>query len=86
MRAVGAGARACRRRASAALAAGLVILPGCVGTSWPRGTWTKAGVEPRQQRHDEYECGREAVAAAPGAARAAAWEHCLRARGYERVR
>lgn len=64
----------------------IVLVTACVGTSWPRGAWAKAGVEPSQQRRDEYECEREAVVTAQGAAREAIWERCMRARGYDRVR
>jgi hypothetical protein len=74
------------RCTSAALAAGTILATACIGTSWSRGTWVKAGVGSSEQHRDEYDCEREAVTTAQGTARAAVWERCMRARGYDRMR
>ncbi len=63
-----------------------IAMSACIGTSWPRGTWVKPGVDPGEQRHDEYACERDAVTMAQGSARKDVWERCMHARGYVRVR
>jgi hypothetical protein len=68
--------------------AALVVgaMTGCAGTAWPRGEWTKPGITGAAQRHDEYECEREAVRGRGTAAETASvFATCMRARGYERV-
>jgi hypothetical protein len=72
--------RAWRRAAAAAAVA--ATLAGCA-TPGPGG-WVKAGLDPREQRRDEYECARHAAFAVPKAARAAAFAECMRDRGYQR--
>jgi hypothetical protein len=76
-----------RSRRVMALLMGVALgVQGCVGTAWPRGAWTKPGVEPGQQRRDEYECERRAVAGRAGAREAAAvYAQCMCERGYERL-
>ena len=68
------------------LALALVAVTGCKATAWPRGTWTRSGVTAATQRHDEYECEREAVVRHETAAeRSAVFAECMRARGYARA-
>jgi hypothetical protein len=46
------------------------------------GEWVKPGVEAEQMRSDLYRCQRHAVTAGDGEAERAAFERCMRARGY----
>jgi hypothetical protein len=81
------GPRAGRARRVVALLAGAALgVQGCAGTAWPRGAWAKPGVEREQQRRDQYECERRAVAgrARPGG-EAAVYGQCMRERGYQPV-
>jgi hypothetical protein len=62
---------------------------GCAGTAWPRGAWTKPGVDLAHQRRDEYECERRANVAQRAAAgdagageASAVYAQCMRERGY----
>jgi hypothetical protein len=63
----------------------LAAVAGCTATTWPRGTWTKPDVAAATQRHDEYECEREAVRRETTADRATVYAACMRARGYARA-
>ena len=70
---------------TATLALALAASTGCAATTWPRGEWTKPGVAAAVQRHDEYECERDAVVrGGTAAARAEAFAACMRKRGYAR--
>ena len=65
----------------------LTFLPGCFGTAWPRGTWTRAATASGQQLHDQYECERQATRyRAAELSPETIYADCMRARGYERVR
>lgn len=72
-------------RALGALA--LAGLAGCAGIAARTGEWTKPGITAAAQRHDEYECERQAVMRRETAAdvAAAVFADCMRARGYTRV-
>lgn len=71
---------------TATLALALTAVTGCAATTWPRGDWTKPGVTAVVQRHDEYECERDAVVrGGTAAARAEVFAACMRARGYART-
>jgi hypothetical protein len=77
-----AGRRALIGALTLATAAALVACAPAV-----RGTWTRPGVDAREQQRDEYECARQATFAAPAdPARAAAFAECMRARGYQPLR
>jgi hypothetical protein len=65
------------------VAAAILLSGGCAGTGWQRGTWVKPGVEPEQQRRDQYECERYAVTNRVEKQPAALYAECMRTRGYE---
>lgn len=84
---VGKRARAswppCLMKMLVTVSAAILLSGGCVGADWQRGTWVKPGVEPEQQRRDQYECERYAVTNAVDERRAALYAECMRTRGYE---
>lgn len=64
----------------------LAMLPGCAGVAARSGEWTRPDTAAAVQRHDEYECEREAVQRRTAAGVATAvFEACMRERGYARV-
>jgi hypothetical protein len=80
------GRRAAGRWCVLAAIPALVVAGGCLRPAWPRGTWTKPGVEREQRQRDEYECERQAVTARGAESPERLYERCMEARGYRRQR
>jgi len=69
-----------RSRAFALAAFATIALTGCADVSG----WVKPGVDAKQQRRDEQECNKQAIAAAgPGSDARLFYARCMEARGYE---